>query len=82
MKQPVERPTSHYNRLPVAERELADKMILLLIQQARIPSFNALKPEAAKEKILKMMDMGLLRLCKNEARAWWEIHNGKAYIPI
>jgi hypothetical protein len=80
---PIEHPKATYANLPPEEREFVDKMMEFLFQHAqRIPSLKRLPPEKAKDTVISLMDLGLLRLRKTGERAWWEIHNGKAYIPI
>lgn len=83
MSDPIEHPKTAYAGLPPEEREFVDKMLGHLFEHAqRLPSLKRLSPEKARETAIGLVDLGLLRLRKEDDRAWWEIHNGNSYVRV
>lgn len=83
MDDPIEFPKVSYAKLQREEKEFVDRMTESLFMHAqRIPSLKRLHPEKAKETVIGLLDLGLLRIRREGARAWWEIHDGRKYIPV
>jgi hypothetical protein len=83
MGDPLTRPKTRYGLLPESERGLVDQLFATLFTHAaNIPSLKRLSPENAKKAAIGMLDLGLLKVCREDGKAWLEIHNGKVYVRV
>jgi hypothetical protein len=82
MSDPITKPQAVYSLLPEDEKKLIDKLVESLFEHARIPSLQRLAPEKAKQCALAYIDLGLLKVCRTDDKAWLELHNGRGYIRV
>lgn len=82
MSEPITKPQAAYSLLPEADKKLVDQLLEALVKHARLPSLKRLTPPEAKKCALGLIDLGLLKVCREEEKAWLEIHNGKGYVRV
>lgn len=82
MSEPVTKPKAVYSLLPEDEKKLVDQLLESLFKHARIPSLKRLAPPEAKKCAVAYLDLGLLKVCRTDDKAWLELHNGRGYIKV
>lgn len=75
----ITQPEVPYSQLSEDDRKLLDQLIEGLIDGAKIPSAKRLPRDRAREHIINLREMGLLRLWRENDRVGWEIYTGKGY---
>ena len=82
MPEPITRPKAAYSALPDEEKKVIEQLFETQFKHARIPSFARLGPVEAKKCALGLLDLGMLKVCRENGKAWLELHNGKGYIRV
>lgn len=82
MSEPITKPKAAYSLLPEDEKKLIDQLLETLVKHARIPSLKRLTPPEAKKCALGLIDLGLLKVCRTDDKAWLELHNGRGYTKV
>ena len=82
MSEPITKPKAAYSTLSDEEKKVIDQLFETLFKHARLPVLARLGPTEAKKCALGLLDLGLLKVCRDDDKAWFELHNGKGYIRV